>query len=93
MKRTDKEKVLKDNLDRGIARSKSDYKEDTGKTMSKERQEEEKKEFNKAVKIADQKLSTSWNDEPSKAIPDGKRPMFGSYFGGVNFDKNGDIIK
>jgi len=93
MKRADKEKQLKDNMDRGIARSKEDHRKDTGKAMSKARQSEEKQEFNKAVKIADSKLSTAWNDDKPQSVPDGKRPMFGSYFGGVEFDKEGNIIR
>lgn len=90
--RTDKEKQLKDNLDKSIARSKNIYKQETGRAMPKERADYEEKELKKAVKEADKMLSKVWNDTPSNERDTSKRPMFG-YFGGVNFDKEGHIIR
>ncbi len=91
--RSDKERVLKDNLDKAVDRSKRDYQKETGKQMSETRQQMEKKEFSKAVTVADKMLDNSWNDESSQGIDTSKRPMFGTYFGGVNFDKDGKIIR
>lgn len=45
-----------------------------------------------ADRVDKTKLSEVWNPQ-SKGVDDFKRPEFGRYFGGVNFDKEGKIIQ
>lgn len=87
-----KHQVLKDNLDRAIAKSKEDYAKDNHTQMSDKRKEFEKKEFMKAVKVAEKNLPYVWNEEKDKTPDDFQRPSLG-FFGGVNFDKEGNIIR
>ena len=61
--------------------------------MPKDRQKMEKQEFQKAVITADKQLPYIWNDDKDNTPDDFKRPTLGTFFGGVNFDKKGNIIR
>jgi len=93
MESMQKHNQLKDNLERVKAKSKESYMKENHTAMPKKMQKKEEKELRKAAVHAESKLHGVWNQEKSKAIDDSKRPEFGCYFGGVNFDKNGKIIR
>lgn len=85
-----KHNQLSDNKDRTAARSKDDYIKDNHTAMPKDRQEKEEKELRKAAVVAESKLPRVWNQEKDNTPDDFKRPQLG-FFGGVDFDKDGNI--
>ena len=88
-----KHEILKDNLDRAVANSKESYKKINRKDMPKEQQDKERKQFRQGAVEAEKSLPRAWNPEIGNSPDTDKRPMFGCYFGGVNFDKDGKVIR
>jgi len=62
--RKKKEEIIRDNMERGIARSQKQWRANFHEEMPKERKEYEKEEFKKAANRVDKgKLHEMWNDK------------------------------
>jgi len=84
---------LKKNVEINTARSIQGWQKDN-KTKAPEKVKRKfQKDFQDSANRVEKQLATVWNPKESKPIPDGNRPMFGTYFGGVEFDKKGNIIR
>ena len=88
-----KERKLKRNVEVNTARAIKTEQESAKAELSLERKAELRKAFEDSAQRIDQsgKLVEVWND-PTSSEEVSARPSFG-YFGGVNFDETGKIIK
>lgn len=90
----DKNSQLKDNVDQAIARSQEVYVKEHRTQMPEKQKKKEKKEFLKAANVTEKHLPYLWNQEKDNTPEPNKSNLeFGQYFGGVNFDENGKIIR
>ena len=89
--RANKERRLAKNVELNTARSVKAWEEETGKSATPEVKEEYRKMFVDSAERVDTRLDSVWNSK-SEGSDDFKRPDLG-FFGGVDFDKNGRIIR
>lgn len=89
--RSNKERQLKKNIELSKARAIQAAKETNQRELTAKEEQYFEDELMKAVPEAESKLPRIWNDK-SVGKDDFKRPDLG-FFGGVNFDKNGKIIR
>ena len=92
--RVTKERKLKRNVEINTERAVRQYQDVERREIKPQEREEFRQMFEKSALDVDKNgtLDRIWNDQPGKASDISERPMFG-YFGGVNFDKNGKIIR
>lgn len=93
MERDKKETRLRNNVEMAVEREQRQIEQiENRERLPGEKEKRREKWLESANRVDKSKLSEIWEPPQHKAISDSKRPEFG-YFGGVNFDKNGKIIR
>jgi len=84
---------LKKNVEINAARSVRQWEKDNRTKAPEKVKRDFRKVFQKSAASDEKKLPGIWNKEKSNEVDTSNRPELGCYFGGVNFDKEGRIIR